>query len=282
MAQMPVSVNSDSPWLLALNQPENVRLLYWGYAEGNPSIHLEEHSHEFYQANFTLSGSCILCTEQGNIKLHNHDIVFIAPGVRHTLRYTENYLCYSCKFSAHLPAFPKIFHATESRYTQGIISAAKIILETTFPSRFFGVREGTVIMPQDHYQYLMEHFLTGVLSMSYHHRLERSGLLAKLYALLEKQEHPFVSVEEAAEACNYSRNHFSLLIQKETGMRAKDFLNEIRLESARRCLKYTDKSIGEISEILGFSSQFHFSDFFKRLSGISPKQYRNNLSGKKG
>lgn len=281
MTENSVLYNSDYPQLLALNQPENIRLIYWGYAEGNPTVHIDEHSHEYYQANFTLSGCCTLKTDTETIQLSNNDIVLIAPGVRHTLCYTESYLCYSCKFSAHLPAFPKILHSTNSKFTRGVISATKTILETTFPQRYFGVEEGTVILPHDHYQYLMEHFLTGMLAMFYRHRLERSGLLTKLYSYLEKQKRPFVSVEEAAEACHYSRNHFSLLIKKETGLSARDFLNELRCESARRCLKYTDKSIGEISEMLGFSSQFHFTDFFKRIFGISPKQYRNNLSGKK-
>ena len=31
-----------------------IRLCYWGYAEGNPSIRIKMHVHDFFQANFTL------------------------------------------------------------------------------------------------------------------------------------------------------------------------------------------------------------------------------------
>ena len=63
---------------------------------------------------------------------------------------------------------------------------------------------------------------------------------------------------------------------------ANGSLNRLRLESARRFLRYSDRSLGEIAAGLGFSSQFHFTDFFKRMTGISPMQYRKEESGKNG
>ena len=62
-----------------------------------------------------------------------------------------------------------------------------------------------------------------------------------------------------------------------TGLTAKDFLNQLRVESAKRYLRYSDKNIGEIAAIMGFSSQFHFSDFFKRMTGSSPLHYKKEL-----
>ena len=262
-------------------QPERIQLNYWGYAEGTPDIHLQPHSHDCWQANFSLSGRCLIRTDEGDFSLSGSDLIFIAPGVRHSLSYPEPYLCYSCKFHADLPELPRAFHLTGSDFTRGVIQAAKVILETTFPKRFFGMPEGTIILPQDDYQLLMEHFLTGVLAV-FRRRRTASGILKRLGAEQEKLGRPFFSVEEAAAACGYSRNHFNLLIRRQTGLNARDHLNRLRLESARRFLRYSDRSLGEIAAVLGFSSQFHFTDFFKRMTGISPTQYRKNESGKNG
>ena len=263
-------------------QPERIQLNYWGYAEGTPDIHLQPHSHDCWQANFSLSGRCLIRTDEGDFSLSGSDLIFIAPGVRHSLSYPEPYLCYSCKFHADLPELPRAFHLTGSDFTRGVIQAAKVILETTFPKRFFGMPDGTIILPQDRYQVLMEHFLTGVLDSLRTERQESSGILRRLYLEQEILGRPFFSVEEAASACGYSRNHFSLLIRHQTGLSARDFLNRVRLESARRYLCYSERSLGEIAAGLGFSSQFHFTDFFKRMTGISPMQYRKEESGKNG
>ena len=265
----------------AILQPERVRLSYWGYAEGTPDIHIPPHSHDCWQANFTLSGRCIMRTDEGDFPLSGSDMIFTAPGVRHCLAYPEPYLCYSCKFQTELSSLPRVIHLSDNDFTRGAIQAAKVILETTFPKRFFGVPEGTIILPQDDYQLLMEHFLTGVLAV-FRRRQAYSGILKRLYAEQEKLGRPFFSVEEAAAACGYSRNHFSLLIRRQTGQNARDFLNRIRLENAQRSLLHSDRSLGEISAELGFSSQFHFTDFFKRMTGFSPTQYRKNESVKNG
>ena len=257
-----------------------VQLCCWGYAEGKEGARVPFHEHDYWQANFTLSGKCLMRTSEGNFLLHDDDLIFIAPGVRHSLSYQENYLSYSCKFHVEGTGLPRVLHAEGSPFTKGVIEAAKVILETTFPPRFFGVQEGTIILPQDHYQTLMEHFLAGVLETFRREQREHSGILNRFYREQEKLGRPFFSVEEAADACGYSRNHFSLLIRQQTGMSAKDFLNGLRLKNAEQFLRYSDESISRISGILGFSSQFHFSSFFKRMTGITPLRYRKEKSGK--
>ena len=257
-------------------EPRRVRLLYWGYAEGKPGMQIRGHAHDCWQANFTLSGSCRLNTDEGDFLLHGQDLIFLAPGVRHFLSYPEPYLCYSCKFQAELSGLPAVIHSPGDSFTRGVIQAAKTILETSFPSRFFSVPEGTIILPEDRYQLLMEYFLTGVLATYRQTRMEQSALLSRMHRMMEKLGRPFFSVEEAAEACGCSRNHFSLLIRRETGMNARNYLNRLRLECARKLLLCSRQSIGEIASRLGFSSPFHFSDFFKRMSGVSPLHFRKS------
>ena len=45
------------------------------------------------------------------------------------------------------PVFPPFLHVAANDFTRGVIDATKTIFETTFPSRFFGVPEGTIIFP---------------------------------------------------------------------------------------------------------------------------------------
>ncbi|PWJ43746.1 helix-turn-helix domain-containing protein [Sediminitomix flava] len=53
------------------------------------------------------------------------------------------------------------------------------------------------------------------------------------------------------------------------------FFNQHRMEEANRLIKYSDKSIYEIGENLGFSSLSHFSTTFKKFFGYSPNELRS-------
>lgn len=58
-----------------------------------------------------------------------------------------------------------------------------------------------------------------------------------------------------------------------------DFLQRIRLDEARRLLGDSRLTIKEIAARLHFSSEFYFSHFFRKASGMSPTQFRREPRG---
>ena len=56
-----------------------------------------------------------------------------------------------------------------------------------------------------------------------------------------------------------------------------DYILLRKLEAARNMLKYSEYSNAEISAILAFSSQSHFSRIFKKETGYTPKEYRDRF-----
>ena len=88
--------------------------------------------------------------------------------------------------------------------------------------------------------------------------------------------HRQVTVEELAARENLSTGYFSRLFQKETGMKVNQFINDAKIKTAENMLRYSDFSLLEIALSLGFSSQSAFSTSFKKLTGITPKKYRDD------
>lgn len=251
-----------------------LELYYWGYAEGEPGQTIEMHSHDYWQINLGISGKCIFRTEAGKLSAGAGDLLIFPPGIRHGLSYPEPYLCYSFKFKSPHQIKKTAQWIRANKFTNGISAAIKTILETTFPTQLFGAMEGAVVLKEDRYQILMEYFLAGVLETLFQNESKLSGQLSTVYETIAANRGRYISVGEAAAACGYSRNRFNDLIRQQTGLTAKDYLNRIRLETAQRYLRFTSLPISEISSEMGFSNQFHFSDFFKRLTGISPLHYR--------
>ena len=85
-----------------------------------------------------------------------------------------------------------------------------------------------------------------------------------------------VSTEKIAEKLHFSRTWLSRKFHEETGISLSDFIRIKKTEEAQRLLRYTDKSLKEISVYLGYSSQSHFQTVFKKQLGVTPMQYRRN------
>ena len=59
-----------------------------------------------------------------------------------------------------------------------------------------------------------------------------------------------------------------------TGSSLIDYLQNLRIEEAKRSLENTDLPIEEISERVGYSDASFFRRLFKRLTGLTPSHYR--------
>ncbi|WP_181365045.1 helix-turn-helix transcriptional regulator [Arthrobacter sp. HMWF013] len=84
------------------------------------------------------------------------------------------------------------------------------------------------------------------------------------------------SLDELAGAAAVTREHLCRVYTKEIGYGPIEALRLLRLRYSAALLERTDLSVGKISALGGFTSQFHFSRVFKDTFGISPSRYRNS------
>ena len=63
--------------------------------------------------------------------------------------------------------------------------------------------------------------------------------------------------------------------KKAYGITPYAYLMNLRIQAAKNLLTSTDKTAKEIAEYLCFSSEYHFSNFFKSKTGSSPREYKN-------
>lgn len=81
-----------------------------------------------------------------------------------------------------------------------------------------------------------------------------------------------------ADRANLSPGYFGDLIKKETGSSPKDLISLQLVARAKNRLVSTSDDIGIIAYDLGFEYPAHFSRMFKRLTGMTPKQFRETVS----
>ena len=70
--------------------------------------------------------------------------------------------------------------------------------------------------------------------------------------------------------------HLSTTVNKITGKTVTDIIAKLVITDAEAKLKSTDLTIQEIAYSLNFPDISFFGKYFKRYTGMSPKQYREN------
>lgn len=83
-----------------------------------------------------------------------------------------------------------------------------------------------------------------------------------------------VGIDEAAGMVGKSRAWLTRRFKEEMGQSLGEYLAYLRLQEAKRLLRYTDMGLSEIAGTLGFSSQAYFQSFFKKAAGLTPLEFR--------
>ncbi|HHU50398.1 MAG TPA: response regulator [Firmicutes bacterium] len=85
-----------------------------------------------------------------------------------------------------------------------------------------------------------------------------------------------ITLSAMAHHYNISPSYLSLLFTEQTGKNFIDYLTERRIKKAKELLKHTDLKIYEVSNAVGYKDSYYFSNCFKKMSGMSPSEYREN------
>jgi AraC-like DNA-binding protein len=86
-----------------------------------------------------------------------------------------------------------------------------------------------------------------------------------------------LSLGRVAKAVNASSFYFCKLFKKATGVNFIDYISRLRIEKAKNLLLNPSCRVSEIAFEVGFQSLTHFNRVFKKISGLSPSQYRAQL-----
>jgi transcriptional regulator GlxA family with amidase domain len=102
--------------------------------------------------------------------------------------------------------------------------------------------------------------------------------IADALSFLEAHSDRPVGTKELMELTNMSASTLNRHFQNATGLSPIEFHIQRRIERACLLIRTSGLSMGEISEATGFNDANYFSRQFRKVMGMSPRQYRNNRS----
>lgn len=102
-------------------------------------------------------------------------------------------------------------------------------------------------------------------------RVDKIAEMVREYVMEHYKER--ITLGQAAEALNISQGYLSTAFKKQSGESFTNYVSAIKIEKAKELIASHQYMMYEVSDLLGFDTPFYFSKVFKKVTGMSPKEY---------
>jgi AraC family transcriptional regulator len=104
-------------------------------------------------------------------------------------------------------------------------------------------------------------------------RVEVSRVIEHLHSHLDNK----ITIDLMASVAHLSPSHFARVFKSETGKAPMEYVQDLRLERAKKLLLAGDKSMTDIALDCGFGSPSYLSACFQKQYKMTPKEYRKHV-----
>jgi AraC-like DNA-binding protein/mannose-6-phosphate isomerase-like protein (cupin superfamily) len=138
------------------------------------------------------------------------------------------------------------------------------------------------------YDIICQNLLTSLISMiiriiksesSIYHSDAQDSLVYKLKQYIDKNYTKNITLNDMADQLYISQYYLSHIFKKETSYSPINYLINCRIGEAKRLLFSTDMKVHDIAKYVGYENANYFTMLFKKITGESPKQFRQKYKG---
>lgn len=252
------------------------------------------HQHHFFELIYVLKGSCKQNIHHDHFVLKEGDFCLISPLTRHSIEVFDDSLIINILIRRN--TFEDIFYNTLKDTNK---------LAVFFNNSLYAKKYNAyLIIDSMNDSFIKKHILSMYLEnmekKKYYESILDSYLMILFSKLLQKYEdsmklpmetkksssvfsdimayiddnYQTTTLQEIADRFHFSTGYCSRMIKKHTGKSFTQLQQTIRFHKACFFLENTNKSIAEVSELVGFNNIEHFNRLFKKIYQTTPGQYR--------
>lgn len=169
----------------------------------------------------------------------------------------------------------QFFTEVEKTYTSALVNVEELLKEC---------KDIWAADCVDAYEEKLMEFVV-LLQEKINHQFDISKNTQKMRSAIEYIESHYADDLNMAVVSNHISMNYSLFsysFKQYTGNNFVNYLKEIRMREAKKLLTESDLKIIEISQMVGYDNEKHFMKLFKNTYGVSPSEYRKNMSRAKG
>lgn len=252
------------------------------------------HEHSFFEMIYVLSGSCTQIFEDKEILLKEGDLCIMAPKVVHGIKVFDDSVILNILIRRS--TFLDIFINTIRDKTQiSIFFLNNIYEKSTVPYLLFHTGNDTNIrnyildmyLEQEHLDEYSDRIICSILTIFFtmlirHHKEKMEiAQISNTQSPVETEVFNYIvnnyaetTLEDVAQHFHFSIPYCSKLIKKTAGITYSELQENIRLQQGENYLLYTQMSVADIAEKIGYKNPETFIRMFKRRHQMTPSKYR--------
>ncbi len=246
-----------------------------GIGVSDPEIHVVRStglsSHQFL---FTSSGTGVLYVDGREYRQEKGSVFYLAPGIPHEYHpinesWVTSWLVFRGKYSADIMEAMGFKEFANSDLCN--ISRCEKIFRRIYSAAedpINGGENASVLV----YEYILA-MREAMFSRS-EKAPEKSRIVDEALMFIDGNYMQDIALETLAGLSGITVQHFCRVFKAETLMRPLEYLARRRISEAKALLSNTALEIGEIGKMVGYPDRNYFSIVFRRLEGVSPREYR--------
>lgn len=106
----------------------------------------------------------------------------------------------------------------------------------------------------------------------------KQSIVREVISHLQNSPTGTLDLNDLADHCAVSASHLNSIFKSVTGSTIASYSGKLRIQKAKLLLETTDRKLRQVAEELGYYDQYHFCKAFKKATGMSPSQYRQEKS----
>ena len=281
-------------------KPESIvnvtRIITVHYYEFDKSFVFGGESHDFWEMVYVDKGRILVKSGEEEVALGQGEIIFHAPDEFHSVKALDSspnffVISFECD-SAVMQSFVKL-RATLSRELRPFISSIISEAERTYvipknDTELCGLvkKESAALGGEQLVKTYLEQLLIMLLrsvsvetSASFFPSKEslENHIIKSVKEYVEERAYEVIRLEDICTKLGYGKTYLCRLFREQTGNTIVKYAVEHKIKLAKAMIRERELNFSEIAEALAFDNQQYFARVFKKVTGMSPTEFKNSL-----
>ena len=105
-------------------------------------------------------------------------------------------------------------------------------------------------------------------------------LMLEVKAYIEEHIEDTIRVSDICQKFDYSKSYLSKLFHEQCGETLANFTTKAKINRAKQLIRENNMNFAQISNLLSFDNPQYFSRVFKRITGMTPTEFKHSLEFK--
>ncbi len=266
---------------------DGVKLLYVSTSKYEGDWQSILHTHPFSELFYVVHGSGTFIAEGMEFSVGKNDMVIINPHVQHTEKslYTTPLEYIVLGIDGLAFSFEQIASAQDRMLMQTASGDVyKYNTHNSYVYAYLNIMLEEITKKEENYEAVCQNLLEVILLCMLRNNnlsiIQSSNILlnrecAQIKNYLDANYAENITLDTLASFSHMNKYYIGHAFTKYMGVSPITYLLQKRIEEGKSLLSSTSHSISQIATSLGFSSQSYFSQAFKKATGKTPIQYRN-------